>query len=131
MSDTFAGLGLPADLLATIEVLGFTTPTPIQAEAIPPLLAGRDVVGVAQTGTGKTAAFGLPLLNAVDDDLAHQQALVLPLQYVHHFGPGASHGLAGARGGWRRVVQLGRRQQRLLRQHIQIFKGGGEGHDDL
>ncbi len=77
MSDTFAGLGLPADLLATVEGLGFEIPTPIQAAAIPALLSGRDVVGVAQTGTGKTAAFGLPLLNAVDDDLAHPQALVL------------------------------------------------------
>ncbi|WP_371152252.1 DEAD/DEAH box helicase [Buchananella felis] len=59
---TFADLGLPTELLDAITEMGFVHPTPIQAQAIPPLLAGRDVVGVAQTGTGKTAAFGLPLL---------------------------------------------------------------------
>lgn len=74
---TFADLGLPADLLAAVEDLGFTTPTDIQAEAIPVLLSGRDVVGIAQTGTGKTAAFGLPLLEAVDAADRSVQALVL------------------------------------------------------
>ncbi|MEE6281101.1 DEAD/DEAH box helicase [Georgenia sp. MJ170] len=73
----FAGLGLPADLLDAVVQLGFTTPTDIQTEAIPLLLAGRDVVGVAQTGTGKTAAFGLPLLAAVDEHQKGVQALVL------------------------------------------------------
>ncbi|MHB1063292.1 MAG: DEAD/DEAH box helicase [Georgenia sp.] len=74
---TFASLGLPADLLAAVEDLGFTVPTDIQAEAIPVLLSGRDVVGIAQTGTGKTAAFGLPLLAAVDPARRSVQALVL------------------------------------------------------
>ncbi|GAA1630491.1 DEAD/DEAH box helicase [Georgenia ruanii] len=74
---TFADLGLPADLLAAVSDLGFTTPTDIQAEAIPVLLGGRDVVGIAQTGTGKTAAFGLPLLAAVDPKDRAVQALVL------------------------------------------------------
>ncbi|GMA31368.1 hypothetical protein GCM10025875_13600 [Litorihabitans aurantiacus] len=61
MSDlTFADLGMPADLLAAVENLGFTTPTAIQQQAIPVLLGGSDIIGVAQTGTGKTAAFGLP-----------------------------------------------------------------------
>ncbi len=73
----FGGLGLPEDLLSAVVDLGFTTPTDIQTEAIPLLLAGRDVVGVAQTGTGKTAAFGLPLLAAVDPGLRAVQALVL------------------------------------------------------
>ncbi|PYG02096.1 ATP-dependent RNA helicase DeaD [Georgenia satyanarayanai] len=73
----FADLGLPDDLLSAVTDLGFTTPTGIQTEAIPLLLAGRDVVGVAQTGTGKTAAFGLPLLAAVDPKLRAVQALVL------------------------------------------------------
>ncbi len=73
----FAALGLPDELLATVEQLGFTTPTDIQTEAIPVLLAGRDVVGIAQTGTGKTAAFGLPLLAAVDRRRRGVQALVL------------------------------------------------------
>ncbi|HWS58933.1 MAG TPA: DEAD/DEAH box helicase [Actinotalea sp.] len=70
-------LGLPEPLLRAVLDLGFTRPTPIQAAAIPPLLAGRDLTGVAQTGTGKTAAFGLPLLAAVDPGLGQVQALVL------------------------------------------------------
>ncbi|WP_324652087.1 DEAD/DEAH box helicase [Georgenia sp. H159] len=77
LENGFAGLGLPEDLLSAVLDLGFTTPTDIQTEAIPLLLAGRDVVGVAQTGTGKTAAFGLPLLAAVDPGLRAVQALVL------------------------------------------------------
>ena len=74
---TFADLGLPRDLLKAVTDMGFVTPTAIQKEAIPVLLAGRDVVGVAQTGTGKTAAFGLPLLDAVDSRDSVVQALVL------------------------------------------------------
>lgn len=74
---TFADLDLPAPLRAAVTELGFTTPTAIQAEAIPALLQGRDITGVAQTGTGKTAAFGLPLLAAVDPELREVQAVVL------------------------------------------------------
>ena len=58
----FAALGLDAKLLAALTALGYEEPTPIQREAIPPLLAGKDMVGLAATGTGKTAAFALPLL---------------------------------------------------------------------
>ncbi len=60
---TFEGLGLHPNLLKGIHDLGFLRPTPIQAQAIPPILAGRDVIGCAQTGTGKTAAFVLPILH--------------------------------------------------------------------
>ncbi|GAB2483875.1 DEAD/DEAH box helicase [Promicromonospora xylanilytica] len=74
---TFASLNLPAPLMAAVNELGFVTPSAIQARAIPELLAGRDITGVAQTGTGKTAAFGLPLLAAVDPALRKVQALVL------------------------------------------------------
>ncbi len=59
---TFADLGLSPKLLAAIETAGYTEPTPIQAGAIPPALAGKDVLGIAQTGTGKTASFTLPLI---------------------------------------------------------------------
>ncbi|HEY0615556.1 MAG TPA: DEAD/DEAH box helicase [Candidatus Elarobacter sp.] len=62
MQPTFETLGLSPALLRAVRQLGFTTPTPVQAEAIPPALAGKDVLASAQTGTGKTAAFGLPLL---------------------------------------------------------------------
>ena len=78
---TFSDLNLPAPLQAAVDDLGFATPSPIQARAIPALLDGRDITGVAQTGTGKTAAFALPLLAAVDPDASvargHVQALVL------------------------------------------------------
>jgi ATP-dependent RNA helicase RhlE len=59
---SFADLGLPARLVQSLEATGFTTPTPIQTRAIPPQLARRDILGIAQTGSGKTAAFGLPIL---------------------------------------------------------------------
>ena len=58
----FADLGLSAPLLGALAIEGYTTPTPIQSQAIPPVLGGRDLFGIAQTGTGKTAAFALPIL---------------------------------------------------------------------
>ena len=58
----FGALGLSHPLLRALDAIGYRTPTPIQARAVPPLLAGHDLLGIAQTGTGKTAAFGLPLL---------------------------------------------------------------------
>src|SRR3979411_2114583 len=62
MQPTFDALGLSPALLRAVRALGFTTPTPVQAQAIPPALAGKDVLASAQTGTGQTAAFGIPLL---------------------------------------------------------------------
>jgi ATP-dependent RNA helicase DeaD len=59
---TFADLGLAPDILAAIHDVGYEAPSPIQEQAIPPLLEGSDVIGQAQTGSGKTAAFGLPML---------------------------------------------------------------------
>ena len=65
MTTTFAELGLNEQILAGVDALGFSTPTPVQAGAIPEVLAGRDVVASAQTGTGKTAAFALPTLQRI------------------------------------------------------------------
>ena len=62
MTQLFAGLGLSAELIRAVAEQGYTQPTPVQAQAIPVILAGRDVLAGAQTGTGKTAAFALPLL---------------------------------------------------------------------
>ena len=84
-SDGFRGLGLSSKLLDTLTSLGYEEPTPIQREAIPPLLAGRDLLGQAATGTGKTAAFALPLLERihggahvdVDDEARRARALIL------------------------------------------------------
>jgi len=77
-SPGFAALGLEARLLATLESLGYEEPTPIQREAIPPLLAGKDLLGQAATGTGKTAAFALPLLQRIAHEAkAKPAALIL------------------------------------------------------
>src|SRR3954447_9085668 len=73
----FTELGLSAPLLAALDDVGYESPSPIQEEAIPPMLEGRDVIGQAQTGSGKTAAFGLPLLETIDTELGEVQALVL------------------------------------------------------
>ena len=74
---TFADLGLKAPILEALNDLGYEKPSPIQAECIPHLLGGRDVLGMAQTGSGKTAAFSLPLLNNLDPELRAPQILVL------------------------------------------------------
>lgn len=77
MTISFHGLGLSEARIRHLEKAGFATPTPIQAQAIPHLLSGRDVVGQAQTGTGKTAAFSLPLLERIDLNNYGVQALIL------------------------------------------------------
>jgi ATP-dependent RNA helicase DeaD len=74
---TFADLGLSETTLKALQDVGYEKPSPIQEETIPLLLGGRDVIGQAQTGTGKTAAFGLPMVEAVDPSLNEVQALVL------------------------------------------------------
>ena len=74
---SFAELDLPAFLLKALGEVGYEAPSSIQALTIPPLLAGRDLVGQAQTGTGKTAAFALPVLATLDPASAKPQALVL------------------------------------------------------
>ncbi|MGH2976220.1 MAG: DEAD/DEAH box helicase [Solirubrobacterales bacterium] len=73
----FKELGLSAQIQQALDELGFSDPTPIQDQAIPELLAGHDVIGQAQTGTGKTAAFGLPLLQYLDPSNDEVQAVVL------------------------------------------------------
>jgi ATP-dependent RNA helicase DeaD len=73
----FRELGLAAEIQQALDELGFEEPTPIQEQAIPALLGGDDVIGQAQTGTGKTAAFGLPLLQYVDPTSDEVQAVVL------------------------------------------------------
>lgn len=76
-SITFDQLGLNDQLLKALKLVGYERPSPIQAESIPPLLEGRDILGQAQTGTGKTAAFALPILQNIDARKKHPQALVL------------------------------------------------------
>ncbi|MGG7462928.1 MULTISPECIES: DEAD/DEAH box helicase [unclassified Plantibacter] len=77
VTQTFTELGLDDAVLKALKDVGYETPSAIQAATIPPLLAGRDVVGLAQTGTGKTAAFALPILSRLDLSQKTPQALVL------------------------------------------------------
>jgi ATP-dependent RNA helicase DeaD len=73
----FGEIEVPATIARAIESMGFTTPTEVQARAIPPLREGKDLIGQAQTGTGKTAAFGIPIVEKIDPGSDHVQALVL------------------------------------------------------
>ncbi len=98
----FSDLGLDDAVLKVLKDVGYETPSAIQAATIPPLLAGRDVVGLAQTGTGKTAAFALPILSRLDLAQKNPQALVLAptrelaLQVCEAFEKYATH-LKGVR----------------------------------
>ena len=77
MNHSFEGLGLESRLVATLSARGYTSPTPIQAALIPTLIEGRDAVGKAPTGTGKTAAFSLPVIHRLQAGKNHIQVLVL------------------------------------------------------
>src|SRR5881392_3281214 len=77
MTTSFADLGLSETTLPALRDVGYEAPSPIQQQAIPALLEGRDVIGQAQTGTGKTAAFGLPIIEYLDPSVHAVQALVL------------------------------------------------------
>lgn len=74
---SFAELGLPDALLKSVEKMGFESPSPIQAKTIPTALTGKDIIGLSQTGSGKTAAFALPTLANIDADLKKPQALIV------------------------------------------------------
>ncbi|WP_296701074.1 DEAD/DEAH box helicase [Algoriphagus sp.] len=73
----FSDLGISAEILKSVEEMGYTQPSEIQSQAIPFVLQGRDVIGQAQTGTGKTAAFAIPIIDLVDSELNHPQAIIL------------------------------------------------------
>src|SRR5258706_8071177 len=73
----FSRLGLSNDVLEGVKAMGFVDPTPIQLRAIPLMLAGRDVIGSAQTGTGKTAAFALPILSKLGEPTQNIRCLIL------------------------------------------------------
>ncbi|MFW0790078.1 DEAD/DEAH box helicase [Gordonia sp. CPCC 205333] len=94
---TFDGLGIDERVRQALDDVGYETPSPIQAATIPPLMDGHDVVGLAQTGTGKTAAFAIPILSRLDSSARKPQALVLAptrelaLQVSEAFGKYSSH----------------------------------------
>jgi ATP-dependent RNA helicase DeaD len=76
-SHRFGEIEIPVTIARALERMGYVTPTEVQARAIPPLRAGGDLIGQAQTGTGKTAAFGIPIVEKIDPSATHVQALVL------------------------------------------------------
>src|SRR4051812_10364095 len=124
---TFADLGLSEPILQALSDVGYESPSPIQEQAIPPLLEGRDVVGQAQTGTGKTAAFGLPLLQFVDPTDDDVQALVLTPTRELCIQVTQALRAYGARKGIDPVAVFGgapiRTQQAQLRQGGQVVVG--------
>ncbi|RIR16363.1 DEAD/DEAH box helicase, partial [Mycobacteroides abscessus] len=113
---TFADLHIAPEVLRAVSDVGYETPSAIQAATIPPLLAGSDVVGLAQTGTGKTAAFAIPILSKIDLTSKDTQALVLAptrelaLQVAEAFGRYGAHmpklNVLPIYGGQSYVVQL-------------------------
>src|SRR3954462_2825919 len=133
---SFKELGLSEGILQTLDELGYAEPTPIQAQAIPELLNGHDVIGQAQTGSGKTAAFGLPMLEYIDPENEETQAIVLtPTRelsiqvtqalraYAEHFaGPNVVAVFGGA---------PIREQQSRLRHGALIVVGSGDPIMDL
>ena len=80
---SFAQLGLNAELQSSAAQAGFTTPTPVQVEAIGPVLNGRDVLATAQTGSGKTAAYVLPVLQLLMATAASRDEAADPVSYTH------------------------------------------------
>ena len=124
---SFGDLGLAEPIARAVAELGFEAPTPIQARAVPLLLAGRDLIGQAQTGTGKTAAFALPLIQKIDPSRRETQALVLaPTRELAVQVAGGIHDLAKHTG--LRVVPVygGQpidRQFRALRDGAQVVVG--------
>ena len=123
----FDQFGLNAELVQTAAELGFTAPTPIQQAVIPPIVAGRDVIGQAQTGTGKTAAYGLPLLHRLDRQHRGVQALVLAptrelaiqvAAALEQYGRGVGARVLALYGG-----QSYQQQLRSLRERVEVVVG--------
>ena len=124
---TFESLGLSADVLRVLEELGYEEPTPIQARAIPALMAGHDVLGSAATGTGKTAAFALPLIERLDPAVRTVQALIMTptrelavqvAEAVHRYGRHRGVTVLPVYGG-----QPIQRQLPALRRGVQVVVG--------
>ena len=127
-SPGFDALGMPEFILKTLAELGYESPSPIQAASMPVVMSGADLIGQAQTGTGKTAAFALPILAKLDDTLDKPQALVmtptreLAIQVAEAFQRYARH-----RKGFRIAPIYGgqdfRPQLKLLKQGVQVVVG--------
>jgi ATP-dependent RNA helicase DeaD len=127
-ADHFSELGLSTPILQAIQDMGFEEPSPIQSLAIPMLLEGRDVIGQAQTGTGKTVAFGIPVLEKIDDSVkAIQSIIICPTRELAIQVAEELHTLAKYRRGINVLPVYGGqpidRQFRALRQGVQVVVG--------
>src|ERR1043165_4637521 len=124
-SPSFAGVGLEAALLATLDTLGYEEATPIQRAAIPPLLAGRDLLGQAATGTGKTAAFSLPLLQRIAENergvvrgrvlVPTRELAIQVAEAIHKYGKGMGARVLPIYGG-----QAIQQQLRVLQRGVDV-----------
>jgi ATP-dependent RNA helicase DeaD len=128
MDIKFTDLGLRPELLTGIAALGYESPTPIQAKTIPVALSGQDIVGLSQTGSGKTASFALPALHQIDLELKQTQVLVLcPTRELAVQVCGEIHRLSSAMPGFSAVPVYGGapidRQMRALRKGAHIVVG--------
>ncbi|UZD23679.1 DEAD/DEAH box helicase [Algoriphagus halophytocola] len=124
----FSDLGISAEILKSVEEMGYTQPSPIQSQAIPFVLQGRDVIGQAQTGTGKTAAFSIPIIDLVDPDFNKPQAIILcPTRELAVQVEGEIQKLAKYHRAINSVAIYGGesidRQIRVLRKGVQIVVG--------
>jgi ATP-dependent RNA helicase DeaD len=124
----FSDLGISGEIVRAVEEMGYTTPSPIQLQAIPFVLEGRDVIGQAQTGTGKTAAFAIPIIDLVDSDLTKPQAIILcPTRELAVQVEGEIQKLAKFHRGINSVAIYGGesidKQIRVLRKGVQIVVG--------
>ncbi len=127
LTNEFSQLGLRPELLQTLTTLEHTTPTPIQTAIIPTMMDGQDVIGQAQTGTGKTAAFALPILNNMEPNLGFVQALVLAptrelamqvATAIHEYGKGTGISVLPVYGGAPYSTQI-----RRLKRGVDIVVG--------
>jgi len=124
----FSDLGISAEILKSVEEMGYTQPSPIQTQAIPYVLQGRDVIGQAQTGTGKTAAFAIPIIDLVDASVNKPQAIILcPTRELAVQVEGEIQKLAKYHRAINSVAIYGGesidRQIRVLRKGVQIVVG--------
>jgi ATP-dependent RNA helicase DeaD len=124
----FSDLGISVEILRAVEEMGYTTPSPIQLQAIPFVLEGRDLIGQAQTGTGKTAAFAIPIIDLVDSELNKPQAIILcPTRELAVQVEGEIQKLSKYHRGINSVAIYGGesidRQIRVLRKGVQIVVG--------
>ena len=126
MSD-FSALGLSESLLRSLATLKFTTPTPIQTQTIPSALEGRDILGTAQTGTGKTAAFGLPLITYLENNPKKTALVLTPTRELALQVLTALQQFLGPKSGAESVLLIGgdsiERQLRGLRMRPRLIVG--------